>query len=266
MLPCSASMFSLRLVMLLQLMNSERKRWFLLVHLNCLLMAGSLGQGNSQVHPQSLGVVTAARFVLWAVTWDSYTPPVKNLRYEREQTPALRAFSIRYSADRFDNGTVSKNHIRISYHTTKSTWKKMKIFRATYLEKKCNLESALCILQYIKIKWIWNGKSRKSTIWLGFNTDVFSVVKVVSCLRISEPSFLCACAQFKNICLAKIPTIAWWRGGYLCWCVPDVSFQDCSGSWLWITSTAITQNSRADSKSHWEDPGWTWMWRRLRCR
>lgn len=82
-------MFSLRLVMLLQLMNSERKRWFLLVHLNCLLMAGSLGQGNSQVHPQSLGVVTAARFVLWAVTWDSYTPPVKNLRYEREQTPAL---------------------------------------------------------------------------------------------------------------------------------------------------------------------------------
>lgn len=157
MLPCSASMFSLRLVMLLQLMNSERKRWFLLVHLNCLLMAGSLGQGNSQVHPQSLGVVTAARFVLWAVTWDSYTPPVKNLRYEGEQTPALRAFSIRYSADRFDNGAVSKNHIRISYHTTKSTWKKIKIFRATYLEKKMSFRiSIMHITVYknkVNMKW-----------------------------------------------------------------------------------------------------------------
>lgn len=126
-LPCSASMFSLRLVTLAQLMNSEHKRWFLLVHLNCLLMAGSLGQGNSQVYPQSLGVVTAGRFVLWAVTWDSYAPNppthpplVENLMREWEKIPAFRAFSLSCSVDHFENATLSKNHIRIWYRTTES--------------------------------------------------------------------------------------------------------------------------------------------------
>lgn len=73
-LPCSASMCFLCLITLFQLMNSERELWFLLVHLNCLLMAGSLGQGYSEVHLQSPGVVTAGRS---ALSCDSYLSPGK---------------------------------------------------------------------------------------------------------------------------------------------------------------------------------------------
>lgn len=197
-------------------------------------MAGSLGQGNSQVHPQSLGVVTAARFVLWAVTWDSYTPPVKNLRNEREQTPAL--LRLAYATLWTALIMVQSAKITLEYRITRlrALGRKWKYLEPLTWKKKLNLESALCILRYIKIKWIWNGKSRKSTIWLGFNTDGFSAVKVVSRVRISEPSFLCTSAQFKNVCLAKITTIARGGGGYFCWCVPDVSFQELF--WLLIVN------------------------------
>lgn len=60
----SACVYFLWLVTLLQLMNSERELWFLLVRLNCLLMAGSLGRGNSKVHLQSRGVVATDRLCL----------------------------------------------------------------------------------------------------------------------------------------------------------------------------------------------------------
>lgn len=42
------------------------------------------------------------------------------------------------------------------------------------------------------------------SLLLCFNAGVFSVVEVVSVVRIREADFLFAAAQFKNICLAKI--------------------------------------------------------------